>query len=518
VLIYGAGGVRLVAVTSPTHGHRLRGLRRKVKRGGSIRSFAVSRDKRTLLIARELGSFEIWDLTTGTRQYTGGCTEHGEIPPALAPDGRHLAYFDGDDVAVEDVHALRGLPWCRSPQAPGARRPLGKFTGLAAAIAFSPDGDTVATSSNDGTVMLWNAGRPSNTIPTVAGVTRLDFGSARSLVAIGMYSIGTKSKNGVYFFDTHTGRRYGFVPGPRDASFNRDGRLFATGAGAVPAWWNILSRKRVGQLPPADRRGMISFGVRLSPDARFLTVKDQSRHRLGKERAELGPLVLHVWDLTNRSRPRLVATLRLGPAGFYVSETSDNVAFAPHGAPVIAFALEDKNHNHRVVFWDVEKKATLWQTPPVPGSIGALAYSATASVIAVSSSNGIDVWNTATRRRVATLSSPSGEFGPVSLAFSPDGKILAAGFQNDVRLWETKSYDVLGDLHNENTDDAQVAFIGNRRLAVNDDASFVTLWNLDADMLRDRVCGLIQRDFTSVERTRFFPGRPADEVPDSCPN
>jgi hypothetical protein len=51
--------------------------------------------------------------------------------------------------------------------------------------------------------------------------------------------------------------------------------------------------------------------------------------------------------------------------------------------------------------------------------------------------NAIRLWDVTTRKEVRRFEPPQGDFGIFTLAFSPDGKVLASGCRNGpVRLWE----------------------------------------------------------------------------------
>ena len=74
--------------------------------------------------------------------------------------------------------------------------------------------------------------------------------------------------------------------------------------------------------------------------------------------------------------------------------------------------------------------------PPV---IRGAAFSPDGSLLAVRSAAGIEIWDTASRTAIGTLSNTSGWNFTSSLAFSPDGTVLASGhnpYEANVKLWD----------------------------------------------------------------------------------
>jgi WD40 repeat protein len=121
-----------------------------------------------LLVADYFGkpaySVRIWDAVTGKEQEPLTGMKQGIVRSmAVSHDDKYLAIgCNGTDVLLYDLHKrelLRGFGEERVPQAED-RRGLSSPSRIVAitAVAFSPDGKTMAAGDNDGTVTLYEAG------------------------------------------------------------------------------------------------------------------------------------------------------------------------------------------------------------------------------------------------------------------------------------------------------------------------------------------------------------------------
>ena len=140
---------------------------------------------------------------------------------AFAPDGHTLAAGDNTGtIALWDV---------RSPTNPRQlEAPLTSHTGPVNSVAFSPDGHSLATGSADGWVVLWDVRNPA-----------------------GPRQLGQP-------FSSHTG----FVG---EVAFAPDGHVLAEGGnGGAVAFWDVQDPTRPRQLGPplVGQTGDVSHGLR----------------------------------------------------------------------------------------------------------------------------------------------------------------------------------------------------------------------------------------------------------------
>ena len=155
---------------------------------------------------------------------------------AFSPDGRTVAGIDDHAVVyVWDVASRRLASTISATSTPAANHG-------GAGIAFSPDG-TVVAGAYDGGIRAWHlrTGRPLYTVATAT--SPLAFSPDGRLLAVG--GDGTVS-----FLDAATGARRGSpIPvGARTLEFSRDGRVLLAAGGGTAELIDVVSRRPVGQL------------------------------------------------------------------------------------------------------------------------------------------------------------------------------------------------------------------------------------------------------------------------------
>ncbi|MFD7408509.1 WD40 repeat domain-containing protein [Streptomyces sp. NPDC059866] len=336
---------------------------------------AFSRDGRTLASTGADGSVRLWHRPpTVLTDFTNPLTA-----VAYRPDGRLLAAASTDDALIRlwDV-ADPGNP----------RRLLRTLTGHedeVLAVAFAPDGRTVASGSQDGTVRLWDVSAPERPAP-----------------------LGTP-------LDAHDG-------GALAVAFAPDGRTLATGGeDATARLWDVRRPDYVRPLgAPLHGHADAVTSVAFARDGRTLAT--------GSEDA-----TARLWHVGDEARAR--------PAGFALTghdEPVNAVAFAPDGK-TLATGSDDRT----VRLWDVQQAD---RSRPLGeelaghrGPVRSVAFAPDGKTLATGSGDHtVRLWDVADPARAEPYGRQlTGHVDTVtSVAFSPEGDALTSvGYDLTARVW-----------------------------------------------------------------------------------
>ncbi|MFI6458619.1 helix-turn-helix domain-containing protein [Streptosporangium amethystogenes] len=382
------------------------------------------------------------------RAHQGMLTGHiGAVSQVLfSPDGRTLFSVGKDrTVAVWDVRRRARLATLR-----------GHDTWLKAA-ALSPDGKLLATGGEDGHIVLWDT---AARVP----VATLD-GHTKQVREIAFspdgHTVATASDDRtVILWDAlrhtrlatlsaHTGK-------VRGVAFSPDGRTLATaGDDRQVILWDLRRRVRLATLTGlAETASAVAF----SPDGRTLAGAG-------------GNTTVILWDVVRRAR---VATFSHQRPGEVIT-----LKFSPDGR-----TLATSGHDPAILLWDVGRRVLRGRLTGHKINVYALDINPRTSMMASAGEDGaIILWDTA-------QASPAGHATPVNdVAFSPDGRLLAAADAHRTMVWDTRDR-TLYALHTDTSSDVYaLAFSPDgRTLALakgktgsppDISAGTITLWDLE---------------------------------------
>jgi len=299
---------------------------------------------------------------------------------AFSPDGRTLAVADGSfDVQLWDI---------ADPSSPRRVATLVGHTDSVNALAFSPDGQTLASGSDDTDAILWNVSDPSH-------ATRLTTfaGDPAGIAAVA------------------------FVP---------DGRYLLTDDDQVQVdRWSTTARQPFVAATLTGHTGAVE-AVAVSPDSRILAS------------ASVDQTVV-LWNISNPERPVLLARL----TGFGGTVTA--VTFSPDGRTLVT-----GSYDSHMILWDVSDPARPREITSVacPGGFSSVSFSRDGTLLVAGgypmaqgfpdlfSPGWAALWRVSGHDRLSRLRSFTNVGTESPPALSPDGKILVLpDFMSGTSLW-----------------------------------------------------------------------------------
>jgi RNA polymerase sigma factor (sigma-70 family) len=350
----------------------------------------------------ELDGLRLWD-TEGKELAKLGRYAEGVMGLCFSPDGKRLYSGCEMSVRVWDVKARKEILF-------GAGH-----TGWVGALAYSPDGRTLASAGSDTTVRLWDA-RTRTERRTLQGcqaaIDSLAYRPDGAMLAAG-------TRNGtVVFWELPSGKEVARLRACKEGrdvriDFSPDGKRLATmsRSGQITLW-DATSLKEERQLP---YRPVGAMSLAFAPDSKRLAI---GRYGEAIDQVRLLDVV------------RGVELRRFHGVGqLFVT----SVQFSPDGQ----FLAAGKSSGGWIELWDAVTGHLRWRSkPPIPG--GSIAYSPDGRVIAWTGDSGnVGLWEAATggeRRRW------KGQLGRnLAVAFSPDGRTVATGsMDTTVMLWDVR--------------------------------------------------------------------------------
>jgi RNA polymerase sigma factor (sigma-70 family) len=436
----------VVVVWDPAAGKELRRLPRH---DGAVEFLAVSADGRLAASGTGRGTtVRLWDVGGGKLLHELTGNPGSNCPAAFSPDGKLFAsLFEARGVALWDVATGKEL------------RRLGPRPGYGvSSLLFADDGKTLVSCAD--VTRFWDVG----TGREVRQLALPPRSAKHALFSPDGKTLATWGDNKLHLVDPATRReRAGPAGHPttvNSASLSADGRrLVTTCFGDAARVWDVTTGRQVLELPP--RSEDCYAAAALSPDGRLVATADPkgsvvlARADTGEEVRRLAvpktmsvafspdgrrlvtggsDRVARLWDTATGRELRTVRVAAKDPMG----GLNFPVAFAVDGTRLVTA--------DPVTLWDAATGEKLREFPmPQFGGGRAAAVSPDGRLVAAgwdeADGRGASVrlYEADGGKVVATLRGlPDGSAS--ALAFSPDGKTLAAGGMGArVVLWEVAS-------------------------------------------------------------------------------
>jgi WD40 repeat protein len=423
---------------------------------GDVEHLAFTPDSQSLAAATDNGGVYLWDVATrakvATLQAPTGTTVGSATSDAVAvsPDGALIAY--GAQVNNKDSSVTASVKLWNVATRQVVTTLNGGTSGMTA-LAFSPNGNQIAASDILGSLRLWDL-----TTPAAPGLLGILAGHRSLVTNIAFSPDGTRlasaSHDGtIGLWDTRGTTLGGVANSSIATAFSPDGKTLAISTFGhrkdFVALYAMPARRLIGTLPDSGGLAALAF----SPDGKTLAVAP----------ANTGGAV-QLWNVGSRTS---IGTMQTG-----LTSRTNGMAFSPDGTLLAVSGILD---------------------------------------------NTFQIWSATTIKRVAVVSDtqhtnfPQSFGGVLSMAFSPDGRLLATADQDGfVRIYSVPGFSLAAYFYFASaTQITRVAISPNgRELATGTGTGTVTVWTLPASVETAHGTGQAQINAltTFAANTKYISG------------
>ncbi|BAY37650.1 pentapeptide repeat protein [Nostoc sp. NIES-2111] len=462
--------------------------------GGNAATLAVKIDK-TALEDRDLSgaiikaadfssaSLRNVNFTEANLINSGFVKDFGAVfSVAYSLDGQFLATGDGNGIVrLWEVSSGREILSCK-----------GHTSGILS-VSFSSDTDTFASGGYDGTIKLWDR-HNSRCLKSLEGhnysVNSVVFSPQSTILASG------GSDHTIRLWDVNTGQclkiLLGHTDSVRSVAFSTDGKILVSGASDnTIRLWDIQNGECVKILQ--EHTDSI-YSVALSSDGQLLASASYDT-------------TLKLWEmqtgeckLTLEANNYPILTIAFSPDGKMLASSSNqrikvwdintnqclqileghfntirSISFSPNG-DILASGSFDKT----VRFWNVNTGECLKILQGYSNWINSITFSLNNKMLASADDLAIVIWDVSTGESIKTLQGHTHWIQ--SIALNHDGTLLASGSADTtIRLWNFQTGECLKILQGHSNWVQSVAFSPNNQLLASGSADeTLRLWDVQA--------------------------------------
>jgi eukaryotic-like serine/threonine-protein kinase len=346
------------------------------------------------------------------------------------------------DACPTDLH---GWEWHYLRRLPYKHLPHMEHAGPVLSVAVSPDGERIASSSQDGIIKIWDAktGRELRPIQAHESHARsVAFSPDGRLLASASWDSTVK------VWDLQTGQERHTLKGHQhevwSVAFSPDGELLASGGGLSRVGelklWNAVTGQEVRSFP--GHTGQVRC-VAFSPDGQRLASCAADHDQTVK-----------LWDVQTGQE---LLTFRGHQHPVW------GVAFSPDGGLLASCAASAMSAAGELKIWDAHTGRLIRDPRQNTQGANCVAFSPDGRRLASGSfDQTVKIWDVASGQEALTLRGHAGEVR--SVVFSPDGQRLFTGAHDGtVRVWDATPLGNQEDencltLHGHNDEVTSVAF------------------------------------------------------------
>lgn len=458
-------------------------------------------------------SVRLWDAASGQPIGEALAGHQSNVNcVAFSPDGKILASGDARGVIILwDVATRRmiGQPFI------GHQRRVHS-------LAFSPDKILASGGSGDGTgeIYFWNVATHERMGEPLKGhtsfVRSLAFSpDGKTLASADGRDASADFDPSIILWDVATRRPLGsplkgHTDGISSLAFNPDGKVLASGsADETVRLWDVAARKSLNNFErldanfraPMKHHDSEVLDVQFTRDGKRLITADAANHIL----------VRKVEFSTRDNNLTLSSSTPVKYFASYSSREAKSIAFSPETFTWATGGCRKLGANG----YCVEAELSLWDsaarlpisrliTENSSDKVESVAFSPDGRVLASGgcdgfgdcTGSGVYLWDTTTRLPLGQLKGAPDAV--TSLAYSPDGTTLAAGScakpeqgkcrQGEIRLWNPATRQLVSQPLTGHSDSVKMlVFSSNGKILVSSDGQNIILWNVETRQMLGQI-------------------------------